>query len=75
MTTINTCDKQREKLIYVCDCSSIYKIKQKSVGKEISTLPVIVPPTEGIVTSKVVLVKFTVSKTVNVSSFGTVPEL
>ena len=46
------------------------------MGNETFTFPVIAePPTDGTVTSNVVLVKLTVSKTVNVSSFGTVPEL
>ena len=41
------------------------------------TLPVIVapPPIAGTVTSKVVLVKFVVLSTVNVSSLGKVPAL
>ena len=45
------------------------------MGKVTATFPVIVPPKDGIVTSKVVAVKLTVSATVKVSSFGTVPEL
>ena len=44
------------------------------MGKVTATFPVIVPPKDGIVTSKVVAVKLTVSATVKVSSFGTVPE-
>ena len=43
------------------------------MGKVTLTFPVIVPPKEGIVTSKVVEVKLTVSATSKVSSFGTAP--